>query len=235
MRKTLSLLGMLVLVAVAPLSLGEDCSCSAPDGSCTASISCTGGCIAICGSGGNCSSSCSGEGSRPKQENQGLRTAPVPLRATPAAPGEEAPRASLEAIDVGAQEVSTMLSNLAGRQITFVPNLIGERLSITAKNVPVDEIIAAVTRYGAVGHQPGRVEGVDVALDELVSLQAKNVTADALAGMVEALSGGRAVFAPADPDTRISMEVKSVRLGDLLSHLIAFGEITLDGSSLERK
>lgn len=38
----------------------EDCSCSAPDGSCSASVSCSGGCTKFCGNNDNCSASCSG-------------------------------------------------------------------------------------------------------------------------------------------------------------------------------
>lgn len=41
-------------------SLISDCSCTAPDGSCSVSVSCTGGCIKFCGNNDNCSASCSG-------------------------------------------------------------------------------------------------------------------------------------------------------------------------------
>lgn len=42
------------------LSLMSECSCSAPDGSCSVTVTCTGGCVRFCGNGGNCSASCSG-------------------------------------------------------------------------------------------------------------------------------------------------------------------------------
>lgn len=38
----------------------DDCSCVAPDGSCSASISCSGGCTQFCGNNDNCRASCSG-------------------------------------------------------------------------------------------------------------------------------------------------------------------------------
>jgi hypothetical protein len=38
----------------------DSCSCVAPDGSCSASVSCQGGCIKFCGNNNNCSASCSG-------------------------------------------------------------------------------------------------------------------------------------------------------------------------------
>lgn len=51
-----------LLLLVAPAAVGDDCSCTAPDGSCNASITCKKGCIAVCASGGNCSAQCSGTG-----------------------------------------------------------------------------------------------------------------------------------------------------------------------------
>ena len=41
-------------------SMIEECSCSAPDGSCSASVTCSGGCTKFCGNNDNCSASCSG-------------------------------------------------------------------------------------------------------------------------------------------------------------------------------
>ena len=38
----------------------DTCSCVAPDGSCSASVSCQGGCIKFCGNNNNCWASCSG-------------------------------------------------------------------------------------------------------------------------------------------------------------------------------
>lgn len=38
----------------------DDCSCTAPDGSCSASITCHGGCEQWCGPGGDCFAQCSG-------------------------------------------------------------------------------------------------------------------------------------------------------------------------------
>src|ERR1041384_1311289 len=53
----------LILVPSRPASSAytpDDCSCTAPDGSCSASVSCNGGCTKFCGNGDNCSASCSG-------------------------------------------------------------------------------------------------------------------------------------------------------------------------------
>jgi hypothetical protein len=38
----------------------QTCACSAPDGSCSISVTCSGGCTRFCGNNDNCSASCSG-------------------------------------------------------------------------------------------------------------------------------------------------------------------------------
>lgn len=53
-------LGLASSHSASPAVTPEDCSCSAPDGSCSASISCQGGCVQWCGSGGDCYAQCSG-------------------------------------------------------------------------------------------------------------------------------------------------------------------------------
>src|SRR5258707_5962635 len=45
--------------SASPLTF-DDCSCTAPDGSCSASVTCKGGCTKFCGNNDNCSASCSG-------------------------------------------------------------------------------------------------------------------------------------------------------------------------------
>ncbi len=51
----------LALVAASPRSVcADNCSCSAPDGSCSASVTCKGGCTKFCGNNNNCSAECSG-------------------------------------------------------------------------------------------------------------------------------------------------------------------------------
>jgi hypothetical protein len=115
MRKNLWLLGVLsLLVAAAPSSFGEGSSCTAPDGSCSASVSCSGGCMEILGSGGNCGASCSGDGGKPQEEQPGLRTEQGAIGVAPGAPAEGAQRVSVEAHDLAADDVSALLSSLAG-------------------------------------------------------------------------------------------------------------------------
>ena len=51
----------------------DTCSCTAPDNSCSASISCPAGCVAICGNDGNCSTQCAGIPPTPPRPKEGGR------------------------------------------------------------------------------------------------------------------------------------------------------------------
>jgi len=61
-----SFISVLVLLLASTLTVSsaafplQDCSCTAPDGSCSASISCQGGCLQHCASQGDCYAECSG-------------------------------------------------------------------------------------------------------------------------------------------------------------------------------
>jgi len=48
------------VLTLSPKVRGESCSCSAPDGSCSATVSCSGGCYAMCENNGGCIAACSG-------------------------------------------------------------------------------------------------------------------------------------------------------------------------------
>lgn len=235
MRKSLCVLMLFAVVAVAPAALGEDCSCTAPDGSCNASISCSAGCIAICGSGGKCSASCSGGGGGGWTPEQ-----PGALRATgeqQAAPGDRNPlseRVSLDVINISAEEVSALISNLAGREITFVPNVVDERFTIRSKNFTVGELISALAEHGAIGSLPRRAAFAEVRLNDPITVEAKGVTGATLAEMVAALTGGRVVLVPSDPESLLNLQVKNLRLGQLLEQLALFGEVTVDGRRVGR-
>ena len=50
---------LLGTMALAGSALAVTCSCTAPDGSCSTSVTCPDGCYAICATGGRCISGCS--------------------------------------------------------------------------------------------------------------------------------------------------------------------------------
>jgi hypothetical protein len=234
MRKSLFVLGFLVLLAMAPAAFAECCSCKAPDGSCNASVCCSNGCSAICGSGGKCSASCSGGGLgdiTPAQPTP-LRTAPGEMRVAPGPSDPISERVSLQVVNITAEEVSALVSNLAEREITFVPSTPDERFSINTNDFPVGELVSALAEHGAVGSVPRRMSIADVQLNDRVSLEAKGVSGATLAEMVASLTNGRAVLVPTDAAGVINLEVKNLRLGEFLHQIAIFGDVTLDGQEI---
>lgn len=232
MRKSLFVFSLFMLLAVAPSAFAACCSCSAPDGSCNVNLCCPGGCSAICGSGGKCSGSCSGGSEEPTPDQKGLRTAPGEMGVAPSVRDPLAERVSLEIVNITADEVSALISNLAGRHFTFVPSIPGELFSINTNDFPVGELITALAEHGAVGSVPRRAAFADVQLNDRVSLEAKGISGAALAEMVKSLSNGRAVLVPEDPSTVINLEVKNLQLGELLEQIALFGDVTLDGQEI---
>jgi hypothetical protein len=75
----------------------DDCDCSASDGSCSASISCQGGCTRFCGPGGNCYAECSGD-----YQFLGAET-------------------TLELQNATYPELVTALAHQSGKQVVFAP------------------------------------------------------------------------------------------------------------------
>lgn len=230
MRKSLFFgIVLLVLVAFSPASFGEDCSCTAPDGSCNASISCTGGCAAICGEGGNCSAYCSGAGSKQIFNETPLRTGPAP-----ATPSGDRGRVTVEVSNLSPAEVSALLSDLTKRETSFAPNKPGERISISATDFPLHELLQRLGEYGAIGTVPrGILDQAEVG--DRVSLHATKVTGRALEGIVQSLSSGRASFEATRPTGLVSLQIKNMPLQELLEQLTVFGKVTLDGQPLQRQ
>jgi hypothetical protein len=75
----------------------KSCSCSAPDGSCSVTISCQGGCDKFCGNGDNCWATCSGFFS-----DLALET-------------------NIEIVNGNSSQLTTKLGEISGRDISFSP------------------------------------------------------------------------------------------------------------------
>lgn len=217
---------VLVLVAFSPAAFADTCSCTAPDGSCNTSVSCGGGCAAICGEGGNCSSWCSGSGTKGPLHDA--------FQAEPGNSSAGGSRVNLEASELTAEEVSALLSSLTSREISFAPNKPGERLTISASDFPIHELIQALGNYGAIASAPARASN-QADVDDRVSLQASKVTGLALEAVVRSLSGGRASFTAARPEGLVNLEVKNMPIQELLEQLTLLGQVTLDGQPLLRQ
>lgn len=81
MRKLVGIPFLLYLLV--PLaSAADNCSCNSPDGTCSASISCAGNCVAICGA-GSCIAQCQADSSGRVPFQKGAVDDPFRLDANP--------------------------------------------------------------------------------------------------------------------------------------------------------
>jgi hypothetical protein len=98
-----SFISVLILLLASPLTVSspaltlQDCSCVAPDGSCSASILCQRGCIQHCASRGDCYAECSGF-----YETLGIRT-------------------TLELQNATYPQLVSALARISGKDIEFSP------------------------------------------------------------------------------------------------------------------
>lgn len=228
MRRSLYVVAVVILtLGVAPPVLALSCSCTAPDGSCSASVTCSGGCGAICMSSSGCSAWCSGGGGgeSPDQKNlTGGRGKGGP---------EHSKRISMELKEVSAAEFSQALSAYAGTVISFAPRIDGELLSVQIQNSTVGDVIAQLAKLGAVATSAAAATSSGVELSDRVSLEAKGITVGTLAEMVEQLTGGRGSFMARSPHDQVNLEIKDSSVEDLLRQLAHFGAVTLDGVELK--
>lgn len=217
---------MLLVVALAflvsPATQAETCSCSAPDGSCSARVDCPNGCAAICADGGTCTSWCSKQAFEPTLEGLTAQAGTADTRSV-------RPRSaiSLEVSSLSETELSAVFTDLTGGSVTFVPSRTGERLSISALDYPLDELLAALSAHGVV-LAGARTPGADGPL----SLRTEAAPAAAVARAVASATGGRATFTPRQPAGRITLEVRELPVEDLLRQLALFGRVELDGREL---
>lgn len=235
MKRTLSF-AVLFLVLTVSAAKAESCSCSAPDGSCSASISCSAGCVAICGSGGSCTAQCSSSGPGHTPFIKGASTIPgrsaagsEPLtsRALPKSVGSQLLNIDLRSAT--AEEISNQMSAAARIPIRFVPAPGEETLSLQLKGFPLDELLSALAKRGAVvidgrdyERTPAKTRtGGD---DRRVTFEAHQVDATGLSQMLSGILG-QEVEVRVQPGARFDLQAKDISIDELLGYVSLVGEV----------
>jgi hypothetical protein len=194
----------------------SSCSCTAPDRSCTASITCSGGCSAICGSGGNCSSS--GESAVQQEKRNNL----VSL--------------SIEA--GSAQEISATLTELSGVPVVWVPRQADSTVSMQVQDYPMEALLAGLAKRGAVavGGRSPETRPSSKAFDpsRVVTVQAFGADAATLSSLLGEILQGPVELTARDPRLTVNLDLKEMPVSAVVRQLSRFGELTLDGEPLNR-
>lgn len=184
-----------VLAAAGRVAQAVTCSCTASDHSCSASITCSLGCFATCGSGGSCSAGCTSGG------DGGIDYQSYSI---------------VNGGGMNATQVSQTLSELLQRPAVYVAGKPEEVLTFDFQQAPASEIVRALGKRGAVAlASPDRTR---------FSLRAEKAAAGTIAEAVQAISGGRFELTPRDAQQQMTLDVKRVPLADLQRILAGLGE-----------
>lgn len=212
-----ALLGLSVALLTPASALAGTCSCTAPDGSCSARITCTAGCIASCGINGNCTSRCSGGGGEYDPLHPALR------QDAPARPGENLATFNIQ--DATDREIVQLLHEQFGLAIDFRLPDPEERLSIDAVDVSPRDLLQYLATRGLVTAGQRRPVGPP-SLDQVFSVQMEVVTPSEIAAMLSSMLRTPVQFDAPHHET-LSIDMKEATVGDLVSFLQTFGRVTL--------
>lgn len=205
---TLVFISALALVIISALThsaspvamVVDDCSCSAPDGSCSAAISCKGGCLHFCGNDGNCWASCS-------DDLEALRTG-----------------ATIEMQNGTYPQLVAALMRISGKTLEFTPTQPDVKLNIRIKRAAVWDALEFLSDRGTL-----RVDGRDFeSLRELrkvllsgrrTSFSVKNIPVNRFVNDMAFLTGLPLRIIAGKPTTPVNIELRDVTLGDILKRV----------------
>ncbi len=203
------LIGLWTLLALPGLVRAWDCSCTAPDGSCSAQVSCTNGCYATCGS--TCMAGCSnsrGPGGGPQSPSKNL--API----------------SLEVESLGAEDLSAVLSKQLGARVAYASP---QPLNLDIHGLGVEDVLNVLSKSGAVAilHSAGDAEPARIGPGAMLSLRANEVPGSAVAEVLSRVSGGAILFSPDDAQQTISLDLKELTAREVVRILSSLGQARL--------
>lgn len=245
------LLAALVCLAFVSVALGQnDCSCTAPDGSCSASVSCgSRGCIAVCGNNGRCSASCSGGPVAPAEPEQNLyfnqdgnKISADRIQITATQESKlDALRALNKTVTISSrnQNVEAVLSEIASNtksEISYSSANLNERINIDLKGALVWNVVEALSERGTI-----TINGINVsqllntrrALLEgervnvcLSGITAKNILEEL--GLLVSIPYRVEPNSPGNIETKLTRKLKDVTLTDILNEVSREANITLE-------
>lgn len=192
---TLALTSALTFPAAQAFAV-ESCSCSAGDGSCSASVSCRGGCISLCPSGG-CVARCSGYFSTLGTE------------------------VTLQMQNGNTNQLLDELARVSGNEITFSPKKLRGSLNLDIKKAALWDIFDVLSANGTV-----KIEGQDfqqlkelrrvLLSGEKLSLCVQNTSVGTLVSDLASLSGLPIRITAGSPMASVNEKLQDVTLKEFL-------------------
>lgn len=202
------LIGSLLLTTLVAATF-DQCSCSAQDGSCSASISCAGGCIAICPS-GRCRAKCSDETGFFEYDM----------------------RVTMQQIGSNGKQISSELARITGQPVVFTPFKADDTISLDVKRAKLWDLLEILSASGKIeigGDDFAKLQSIRNALvtGEKISVCIQNTTIQRVIREFASLSGLRIRTTSGDPKTVVNLSVKDVTLEEILAQLSSQGNVEI--------
>ncbi|HKS27317.1 MAG TPA: hypothetical protein VJS44_05830 [Pyrinomonadaceae bacterium] len=211
--KILAAIAIAGLLVSVPLyrTLAEDCSCTSADGSCSASVSCPGGCIAFCPSKG-CFARCSG--------------------ATTAYYNE---RVSLQSKGGSSKQVSADLARATGKAISITPDNPDETYTFDFKKAVLWDVLEALSANGKVevaGEDFEKLLRIRKALltSERMSVCIHKASVRNIVDQLAALTGLPLRATSGNIDTQVTLSLKDVTLYDIVAQISEQASVQIEGA-----
>jgi type II secretory pathway component GspD/PulD (secretin) len=181
--------------------LAETCSCTATDGSCSAGISCSGGCIAYCPSGG-CYARCSG---------QHLLI-------------DFSQEISMQMRDSSSRQLSSELARITGEEIVVSPKKPNETYTFDFKNALLWDVLEVLSDRGKVqiaGEDFGKLLRIRKAFlsGEKMSVCIRKTPVRYIIDELSALSGEQIHITSGNINALVTLSLKDVTLKEVVAKL----------------
>lgn len=214
---------MLSAISLTPAAHADGCSCSAPDGSCSASVSCEGGCYSYCDTGA-CDAQCTSAGPNNGPRHQTLTYGPQELRSGPAfagpSVGEVLSRTVTVQMDGALPEiVAPYFAADLGAQFAFIATDQDNLVNLDVKGFPVDQLVRVLGKRG----------GAALASGGQLYLSATGIGSEQFSELLSNVLGMPVEFAPARSGQPVNLEVKGAGVEDFLRFLAKRGTVSFPG------
>ncbi|MDT5270820.1 MAG: hypothetical protein QOH49_3006 [Acidobacteriota bacterium] len=181
-----------------PALVRETCSCSAPDGSCSASVTCTGGCTKYCGNNDNCHAACSG------------------------AFGYLDTEVSIEMQSASYSQLVDELARASGKEINFTPKVPETPFNVGFKRAPLWEALKLLSEQGTVqvaGQDFEKLRRLRRSLlgGEKFSFCVKNTSVNTFVNDLAGLTGLPLRVTSGRPTATINLQLQDVGLTEMIA------------------
>lgn len=187
----------------------ESCSCTASDGTCSASNSCPRGCIAVCPGQGTCRATCSG-GTEVGGDDGGLFSLAMPV--------------TMHHAGSSSKQVASELSRITGRSVVYSPYGTDDPVTLDVKKAELWDVLDALSMSGKIqiGEDDfSKLQNIRRALvaGEKVTVCIHGATVQRVVSEFAALSGRRLHVTAGNPKTIVNLTVKDVTFEEFVEQL----------------